>query len=99
MSSAGSFGDLVSNFDQRLDRDPSPRHSTPSATASTPKRVGDAVGPIQAVQPRAFATPPPPTSSEPQRDDLNAACGILVGVLIGSLAWALIAGLIYLLPV
>ena len=96
MSCAESHGVLRSRFDQRSDDDPPPQNQLRDATGSTQKRAGDA-GPIQIVASRAVATPPASISIATQLDDLDAARGILVGVVLGSISWGLTAGLLYLL--
>ena len=98
MSRAESRGVVRSGFDQRSNDDPLSQNQIPDATGSTQQRAGDAE-PIQIVESRAVATPPASISIATPRDDLDAARGILVGVVVGSIGWGLAAGLLYLLLV
>ncbi len=98
MSCAESHGVVRSRFDQRSNDDSLPQNQIPDATGSIQQRARD-VGPIQIVASRAVATPPASISIATPLDDLDAARGILVGVVIGSISWGLAAGLLYLLLV
>jgi hypothetical protein len=102
MSSFGSFGELRSRFDSRTRNIPPPETETPSATGSTQllARGRELVGPIEVIRLPAIATPPEkasPAIPSPaaEHDGLSAARGILVGALLGSACWGLIAGAFY----
>jgi hypothetical protein len=99
MSSFGSFGELRSRFDSRTRYIPPPETETPSATGSTQllARGREAVGPIEVIRLPAVATPPEKASPAAEHDGLSAARGFLVGVLLGSACWGLIAGAFYVL--
>jgi hypothetical protein len=103
MSSAEGLGVLRSGFDQRPGNDPPPQSQTPGATGSAeqPAEHADSVGPIQVLPPRAVTTPHASESGAEsgatRRHDLDTARGILMGVVLGSLGWGLIAGLLYML--
>ena len=91
MSSAESLGALRSGFDQRPSNDPPPQSQNPGATGSAEQHPehaerADSVGPIQVLSPRAVTTPSASESAAEsgatRRHDLDAARGILMGVVL-----------------